>query len=355
MTELTTFLPRTRGDLFVELVDGHHAVAAQVDELDHLALRCAAPVTARGAWLSSRLASHFAGMPWAVLVRGPYGDLRAAAVFVDVDGPLGSTTTTFLSGGDGHRAAVPALDDHALHALVESLSVRLMSRSHTGQVALGPLSSFATASTLAASMPLTATVTAGDAVPLLHREESTVAEDYLSTGLRRTVRKARNRMAADGVTMRVSFTTNGAEIVDLIPAMAAAHLDRDRMHGIEGVLDDELAAIQWRDRICGLLDAGGLEVATLRVDGELASYVIGIRDGESYRVLEGCFVTRWARYAPGRLLETAVLQRVLDDRRFTTLDWMTGIAPESILATNALEPAVTLTCGLDPFTDVGGY
>ena len=81
----------------------------------------------------------------------------------------------------------------------------------------------------------------------------------------------------------------------------------------------------------------------LHLDGALAAYVIGLLDQPVYRVLEGRFVTEWARYSPGRVLESTVLQRFLDDPRFTTLDWMTGVAPGSLLAANDVEPQVSIT------------
>ena len=73
-----------------------------------------------------------------------------------------------------------------------------------------------------------------------------------------------------------------------------------------------------------------------------AAYVLGIVDGPVYRLLEGRFDTGWARYSPGRLLEAAVVQRMLDDPALTTLDWMTSVASEALLATNDADPMVVL-------------
>jgi hypothetical protein len=70
--------------------------------------------------------------------------------------------------------------------------------------------------------------------------------------------------------------------------------------------------------------------------------VVGIRDRSAYRVLEGHFATAWARYAPGRLLETAVIQRMLDEPTMSLLDWMTSVAPESLVAQNDAQPVVVL-------------
>ena len=103
------------------------------------------------------------------------------------------------------------------------------------------------------------------------------------------------------------------------------------------------------DAYRALAGQGGMEVGTLTFDGELAAYVVAFDDGHSYRVMDGRFVSAWARYSPGRLLETAVLQRMIDDPAKTTLDWMTSIAPESLLVANHVERVVTMRSRVDPY------
>ena len=41
------------------------------------------------------------------------------------------------------------------------------------------------------------------------------------------------------------------------------------------------------------------------IDGDVAGYVVGILDGQSYRVFDGHFETEYSRYSPGRLVEAA--------------------------------------------------
>ena len=42
------------------------------------------------------------------------------------------------------------------------------------------------------------------------------------------------------------------------------------------------------------------------------------------------------------MLETATLERVINDSLFTTFDWMTGVAPETIVASNHWDTRITL-------------
>ena len=94
-----------------------------------------------------------------------------------------------------------------------------------------------------------------------------------------------------------------------------------------------------------LTDVGVLELAILDIDGELAAYTLGVVDGPVYRLLEGRFVTDWARYSPGRLLEVAVVERVLGDDALTTFDWMTAVASESLLGRNDADHMVLVQLG----------
>jgi CelD/BcsL family acetyltransferase involved in cellulose biosynthesis len=114
------------------------------------------------------------------------------------------------------------------------------------------------------------------------------------------------------------------------------------MHGRISDLDDVIRHRIWRHRVCDLAEEGLLELATLQVDGELAAYTLGVLDGAAYRLLEGRFVTRWARYSPGRLLEAVVVERALSQQGATVFDWMTAIAPESLLGRSGADPMVVV-------------
>ena len=85
-----------------------------------------------------------------------------------------------------------------------------------------------------------------------------------------------------------------------------------------------------------------IEIATLRLDGELAAYAVAILDGDTYRIYDGRMSTDWQHYSPGRLVEAAALSRALSDQRFAVLDWMSGIAAEKLLTTNFAESRLRL-------------
>jgi hypothetical protein len=208
-------------------------------------------------------------------------------------------------------------------------------------VLFGPLdANDASVHALAAALP-GAQLMADAPIPVV-RQDSDDVRDYLSHNMRRTLRKARNRLTADGCEVSVQYTRDAAEIALLLPEIEECHRARDHVHGRPSDLDDLRARRLWENRLRGLASRGRLELAVLRIDGEFAAHAVGALDAPVYRMLEGRFVTRWSRYAPGRLLEADVLQRVLDDPALTTLDWMTAVAPEKLLATNASDPMVLI-------------
>jgi CelD/BcsL family acetyltransferase involved in cellulose biosynthesis len=179
-------------------------------------------------------------------------------------------------------------------------------------------------------------------IPAVAIRDDRELSSYLTHGMARTLRKARNRLTTDGRSAAVQFTREVAAMTAAMPGMERAYRDRDREHGLACPLDTPLGLTRWRELIRHLLDERNLELATLTVDGEFAAYVLGLRDGSRYGVLEGHFDTSWARYAPGRLLEAAVLQRALADPGVETFDWMTSVAPHTLLATNTEQGTVTL-------------
>jgi hypothetical protein len=253
---------------------------------------------------------------------------------------------TTLAGTDGgHRGAILTRDAAVAHALGRAVQQAMEEQTAPTTVVLGPLP---------AGCPVVHAFSAGfagsrqdaaAAVPVIRRDAGTDPDAYLAHGMRRTLRKAGNRLIADGRQTATRFTCDAAEILGLLPELERVHRQRDHQHGRISDLDDAVRHEAWRHRVRELSDIGALELAMLDIDGELAAYTFGVVDASVYRLLEGRFVTHWARYSPGRLLEAAVVERVLGDEALTTFDWMTAVAPESLLGQNAADPMVLVQLG----------
>jgi Acetyltransferase (GNAT) domain len=316
-------------------------------ELDALAHRTGAPATARPAWVFPAVEATRTAHPWAVLVRDAADVVCGAVVLVDW-----SDSTTGESRPHGpvvvqnvnelHRAVLVAQDPQIAARLGRAVAQELGKLAGPVRLSLGPLPAQSPVTTAFFDALPGARLVAGVSIPGVRRNGSARVEDYLSPSLQRTLRKARNRITSDDRRFVTTFARQTPDVLELLPAVEFAHRDRDHARGLPSELDNPATTVRWRRRMTGLAESGLIEVGVAYIDGELAAHVVGILDGPTYRVLEGHLVTRWSRYAPGRLLETEVLQRMLDDPAVAELDWMTSVAPEALLATNTAEAVVTV-------------
>ena len=160
--------------------------------------------------------------------------------------------------------------------------------------------------------------------------------------MRRQLRKAENRLATDGLRADSTSPARAGNRL-LLPQLERIHVERDHAAGRASDLDVPGVRELWRQLILAHTVGDQVEVATLSINGAIVAYVIGICDGRTYRVFDGHFDTKWARYSPGRLIEDAVLQHLISERRYDTVDWMLGVASEKILVTSGARPALVLT------------
>jgi len=264
------------------------------------------------------------------------GGLRGMLMLVREDSAPRALWT--LAGTDQDTRGVLTIDSPET---AEVLASALVADVHTSgapvELMLGPVSADdPCAHALASALP-GGHVVPDAPIPVLEKREPSI-DVYLSKGMRKTLRKAHNRLEKDGHVTNLSLTRDVGEISDWLPVLADAHRERDHVHGRESDLDNDLGRRVWERRLMALALRGRLELAVLRIDGEFAAHTLGAYDTKVFRLLEGRFVTRWARYAPGRLLEAMVLDRVLNMPGNWTVDWMSSVAPESLIAANGSHP-----------------
>ena len=348
MTSVAEFAPALPR---VQVVHGREEFSRIADEYDAFAQRCAVPVSARAAWTKAALDAVSTTEPFGVFLRTDSGELTAGVVLLVVPGP--GFDTIVPPGGLDHRAAVVAADADDAERLGDALSGVLGQWPRPTFLRLGPLPADSPVmQRFAAAIP-TATIAPIESIPVVRRTASADAENYLSHNTKRALRRSYNRIVRDGVTVDLQFTRDIDEVMTLVPSMADACRDRDHAHGRISPLDDEIGRALWQRRLELLVAADMVELAVLHLDGELAAYVVGVLDGLTYRLLEGRFVTKFSRYSPGRLLEASVLQRVLDDPTLDTLDWMTSVAPETLLVANAHDDVVMVSAEVEQQSAVG--
>ncbi len=343
---------RSRDGVSVSEHVGTDAVTALAAELEGLARRSGAPMTAAPVWALVSCDVLLGGTPWALVARAVNGTALGAMVLLDRAVDRRTMITTLAGADGGHRAALLTGDADVARALGAALLRVLDSQVSATSVVLGPLPD---------GDPVVDAFAAGldgswcesiDGIPVIRGNRSdhtVVAADYLQAGMRRSLRKARNRLVADGLVAAIDVTRDGAAVLELVPLLVDVHRKRDHSNGRVSELDDPRRQRVWLRRLEQLARAGVLELARLHIDGTLAAYTLGAWDGAAYRLLEGRFVSEWARYSPGRLLEACVVERVLSAPGVLTFDWMTAVAPESLLGSNAVDPMVMIRLGRSRF------
>ena len=162
-------------------------------------------------------------------------------------------------------------------------------------------------------------------------------DTILSKSTRKQLRRAQAKIEADGLILTIGSDRGKAISSELIDEVEAVHISRDRDARRRSDLDRPAEREFWRRVVEAHNREWEVEITSLRLNGELAAYVVALLDGDVYRVYDGRMSSEFAHYSPGRLVETATLERALNDKRFRLLDWMSGVAAEKLLTTNAAE------------------
>jgi CelD/BcsL family acetyltransferase involved in cellulose biosynthesis len=321
----------------VEFLEGPGVVDELGEDLDELHHATGTPVTARRPWLRAWTGAYRPALAWAVVVRDvATGRLDAAALLCERDQGDWDELTP-LGRRQQDRGFIPVRSRPAAATLAAALAARLRFRDRPWMLRIGQLpAGDPVAAGLEQMLPGARTLT-GVPIPKVEFGSAREVDPWLGKGMRKQLRKARNRMADDGVAMEIRFHRERGAIEEAMDEVEHTHRAREHHARRASDLDCQPGLRFWRDVILCHAARDEVEIATIRLAGSLAAYVISLLDHDSYRVLDGRLATSFGRYSPGRLLETATLERALADPRFARIDWMNGAAAEKLLAANAVD------------------
>lgn len=316
-------------------------VADSIPLLERVAARAERLEAAVAVPLSARLRSL---VPWArhrtdhrpfvvTLMEGT--ELRGYAPLARRSGSLGDAIVTLGHGRD-ERAAFVAADAPAAAALAEAVEAELTRSLRPWQLAIESVPVGDPVVGSLATLLGTETEEAAP-IPRLDVAPGAAVNDYLSANMRKQLRRARNRAVREGVELRTEHTRESGRIEGLLIPIASVHRRRDHDHGRASELDTASGLACWYERLRHHARRGELEVGVLWADREIAAYTVAVVDGSTYRLVDGRLDPAWRAYSPGRLIEAAAIGRVIDDPDLTTLDWFTGVAPETLLAANGAD------------------
>jgi CelD/BcsL family acetyltransferase involved in cellulose biosynthesis len=336
MTALVTRLTTT-------LLIGREVLDDLGAEFDALAADTRAPVTNRRPWLEAWIEAYPEIEVWAFACRTK--DRLVGACLLAARQRGEALELIGLGHGRNDRSWFYLADTAAAEATAEAIAGRLEQLSQPWTLRIEQLSAGEElADALVRRLPAIRLVPGRD-IPGVDFGQAGSVEAHLSKNLRKQLRKCRNRLADDGIDFDITFTRVTEELQALLPEVETVHRQRDHDVGRTSDIDDICGRALWQGLIACHIKMGVVEIASLRLEQELAAYVVSFIDGDSYRVLDGRFTTKWERYSPGRILETETLAYAMTYPLVTRLDWMNSVAPDKLIACNNIEHTLDLVGG----------
>jgi diguanylate cyclase (GGDEF)-like protein len=323
--------------LDIHVVAGLQAIDGVAAELELLHSDLRKPLMSTWTWLRPWTAVHRDWDPIAVMVRERNGHRLEAAALLAQQTMDGVTQLIAIGRGPMQCTRLASRSDRGARLLARGI-VDLLPTERPWTLDLPELPDADRVTRLLAQQLPGTEITQLPPIPRVDFQRAQEGAHLLSNNMRRQLRKAANRLLTDGRAVEITFTRDDAEIQALLPQIERIHVDRDHTTGRSSDLDDTDGLRLWRRLIQACAADGRIEVATMTIDGALAAYVISLPDGRSYRVFDGHFDSDFGRYSPGRVLESAVLDRAIADGRYSELDWGSGTASEKLLTFNSSEP-----------------
>jgi hypothetical protein len=324
----------------VTTLRGWRAMHPHEPAVEALQRTAGTPVTARLAWWRAAVTAD-GTVPLLLALRGRGGTLIAAALVAlhDEDGDRRITSVRPHTDDVWDVAATSA---GARQVLLGELARCAADLSGPWRLALTGLRDGDEAGWLAGQLPGGRAV-CGPPVPGI---DLTRDEVTLAPGIRSGLDRSGQRIRQHALTETIRFEHEPTRLARLRDEIEAVHRARDHDAGRVSDLDDRAGAAFWRSVYDRHAIRGELEVATLRLDGYLAAYVIALVDSPVYRVFDGRFAPDWRLFSPGRRLEVAVVEHARR-RSFRELDWMSSVAPEKLVASTQAEPRWAVTAAGD--------
>ncbi len=310
------------------------AVASEIDQMNE---DLATPLMGTLPWLNHWAESFPQWSPVMVEVRSAETEQLMAYALLATDQRAEGTAIVAMGHGSSLFAGLPARNSDAARTLAQAIAAMLNDLEGAWSIDLEQLPELDP--TL---LHLAEELDHGQLLPELRVPRvvfstSHNVDDVLTKSKRKQLRRAKARIENAGIEMIISFDRGRALTSELLDEVEAVHISRDRHNRRQSDLDRPAEREFWRRVVEGGNGDWEVEIATLRLDGELAAYAVALLDGDVYRIYDGRMSTEHQDYSPGRLVEAASLSRAMSDPRFTVLDWMSGIAAEKLLATNIAE------------------
>jgi hypothetical protein len=176
----------------------------------------------------------------------------------------------------------------------------------------------------------------GSGRPLVHLDGARDPHSALSRNQRRAEAKARNRIAAAGLTLEPRWTVDPMQVAQRIPEIRAVHRARDLQLRGTSRLDDPEEGAFYDALVRRHQDV--LELLELRLGDALAAYLLWVRNGRARLVLDNRVAPQFTQYSAGTIANNIALQAAASDPQIDILDWGAGAQRYKLESANEVVP-----------------
>jgi hypothetical protein len=280
-----------------------------------------APVSARLPWIGAWAESHPSWTPWVLALRDGTNELRAVASLAR-SGSRGLVLIRALGHTGLDRAPVVFRTNEDGAELARALAGALREVGPAWELHIRQLPSGCVfLNELARALDLIE-VRDGSLRPTVELAGVQDPREVLSRNLRQAENKARNRIARAGLAFEERWISDPDAIAARIPELRAVHHARDVQLRGSSLLDDPRESAYYDALVRRHLPQ--LEMFELRLSGELAAYVLLIRNGRVRVVLDNRVSPSWTAFSAGLIANNSALRAAALDPTVRTLDWGAG-------------------------------
>ena len=322
-------------------------IAAHAGAVDELLADTHAPWTAGRVWWRSWLEAFEDVRPWVLARWAPDGRLAALA-------PLarrrrsGWTEIVMLGDGVSDYTRLPARTGADALEVAAALAGHLQRLQGPWSLSLRQLPPHDPVATSLAAQLRHARLISGYSSPRTAITEREVSH-YFSRNHRKTARNRHNRLEREGHRPRFEILTEPGAVEAATDEVVAVCRAREHEKLGHSPLDDPRRERFLRSVLSSAAQRSGLELALLRADGVIIAYSVNLVEAGMYRTWNAHYLPAWADYSPGQVLDYLMVERVLDDERYDTIDWMMGMEPYKLrLATHTVPAADLLAWSTPP-------
>jgi CelD/BcsL family acetyltransferase involved in cellulose biosynthesis len=306
-----------------EVFVGWDALTARTDLIDALHTTIGTPVDARLPWLEIWATVHPDRDLTTIATYGPDGALDGLAPLAQRSiGPFRSIVA--VGQGFADRSSVIWRDPAAATRLGCAVRSGLADLHRPWQLWLERLTPGPGLDAFADALGSVHELEPGPESPQIAFGADRDPRRYESANTRKSLARMRNRVRRDGRSLTVEVLSETGAILHALPRVLRAHRERDLQLRGWSMLDTDPARAHYVGVVRTLTDIGAIRLLLVRIDGELAAYVVAIVDGDTLRIYDNRIVPGYLDYSAGAIANSEILHVALADPELSVLDWGVG-------------------------------